>query len=184
MFKILLAAAAACLLPLAALAHDGLLLRDPFARVTPQAGAVYLMIANHGDADDRLLAVRSDAAMKMMPMTMKADADGTMKMVDLMDGLAIPAWSTQVLAPGQDHLMLMGLTRKLKDGDRIELVLTFERAGEVHLTVPVQSSRKTPPADVETEFDVKVAGAPGAGASTEDAQSDMDMDMDMDEPSN
>ncbi|MER3484909.1 MAG: hypothetical protein C4345_01930, partial [Chloroflexota bacterium] len=40
--------------------------------------------------------------------------------------------------PGGYHIMLIGLTRDLKAGDRYELTLQFEKAGEVTLTVDVR----------------------------------------------
>ncbi|NCX55288.1 MAG: copper chaperone PCu(A)C [Rhodobacterales bacterium] len=41
------------------------------------------------------------------------------------------------LKRGGDHVMFMGLTRSLEHGDKFELTLTFEHAGDVTLTVPV-----------------------------------------------
>jgi copper(I)-binding protein len=42
------------------------------------------------------------------------------------------------LAPGGLHIMLIGLTAPLEAGSTIDLVLTFEKAGEVALTIPVR----------------------------------------------
>jgi copper(I)-binding protein len=38
--------------------------------------------------------------------------------------------------------MFMGLMRSLEHGDMFELTLTFEHAGEVNLTVPVDLERQ------------------------------------------
>jgi copper(I)-binding protein len=38
--------------------------------------------------------------------------------------------------------MFMGLTRSLEHGDVIELTLTFEQAGDVTMTVPVDLERQ------------------------------------------
>ena len=42
------------------------------------------------------------------------------------------------LAPGGLHLMLIGLTAPLEAGNTLDLVLEFEHAGEVALTIPVR----------------------------------------------
>ena len=41
------------------------------------------------------------------------------------------------MKPGGYHIMLMGLDAPLKEGDEIELTLTFEKAGDVKVKVPV-----------------------------------------------
>lgn len=157
----LAALTAAILLPLAlalpgaALAHEGLHLKDPFARVTPQAGAVYLLIENQAAQDDRLLAAKSDAAAMVMPMTTEAKADGAMVMIDQPDGFVIPAGGIFLLEPGHAHLMLMGLKAPLKKGDTVTLTLTFANSGDVTLTVPVMPTRTTAPGDADTPYDAE-----------------------------
>ncbi len=158
-FKTLAALAAALFMPLVAQAHDGLHLHDPFARVTPQSGAVYVFIHNDAGTDDRLLAARSEAAGMVMPMTMQDKGDGTMVMVNAPEGFPIPAGSDLVLAPGGLHLMLMGLKQKLKDGDTFTLTLSFANSGDVTLTVPVMSARKSAPTGADTGFDAETGNA-------------------------
>lgn len=153
--KFLAALAAAVTLAFPALAHEGVHLHDPYARLTPQSGAVYLLIQNHADTDDRLLGFRTDLAQMSMPMVMQAAEDGTMKMADAPDGFLIPAGGSFVLAPGHEHLMLMGLTRKLKDGDTFQITLTFQNSGDITLTVPVMSARMEPPTDADTPYDAE-----------------------------
>ena len=58
---------------------------------------------------------------------------------------AIPAHGSHALARGGDHVMLLGLTRQLNDGDTVALTLTFEKAGEVKVDVPVDLQRKDAP---------------------------------------
>lgn len=156
------ARALAALLPLLilaapALAHEGVHLHDPYARVTPQSGAIYLYIQNHADVDDRLLAIRTESARMAMPMSMIADSDGVMRMADAPQGFLIPAGGTFVLAPGHEHLMLMGLTQKLKDGDMLTVTLTFANSGDITLSVPVMSARKDAPSGIDTPYDVETA---------------------------
>jgi hypothetical protein len=180
--KTLLAGAVLAILsPLAALAHNGLHLHDPFARITPQSGAVYVFIQNHADTDDRLISATSpDAAMVMAMTTTKGD-NGMMSMTSLPDGFVIPAAGTLVLAPGHDHLMLIGLKRTLTNGETITLTLTFAKSGPMTLTVPVNSARIGPPGDTDTQFDAEtdndggaVTAAAPAPASVATGQMSMD----------
>jgi len=122
-------------------AHEG---HDHGNPATPEAspemntgtGSVYLTITNGGDAPDRLLSASTDAALTI-EMHALAVTNDVMAMTPLQDGLVIPAGETVVLAPQVMHLMLVNLTRDLRPGDTYDLVLTFERAGEVSVTVTV-----------------------------------------------
>ncbi len=54
--------------------------------------------------------------------------------------LEIPAGGTVELKPGSYHIMLIDLTQELKVGDKIEITLKFEKAGEVKVTAEVRES--------------------------------------------
>ena len=145
----LIVAAATCLcfpaFAPAAFAHDGVHIVDPYARTmggVGTSGAVFLVIENHQASDDRLIGVKSDAAQKVELHTHKDDGNGVMQMLHVPEGFVIPAKGEHALARGGDHVMLMGLTRELKDGDMIPVTLVFETAGEVAIEVPVDNARK------------------------------------------
>ncbi len=144
-FQTFLAAAMAVFCALPAWAHDGVHIENPYARSTGAvgaAGAIFFEITNHGDVDDRLIGVASDVAEKVGLHSHKEAADGVMQMLHVTEGFPIAALQGHDLKRGGDHIMLMGLTRALKDGDIIHLTLTFERAGVVELDVPVDNARK------------------------------------------
>ena len=142
-FQMLLAATAA-LFTLPAFA-EGVHINDPYA-ITRGAigatGAVFFIVENHADADDRLTAVASDVAEMVEMHTHSQNADGVMTMPAVPEGFPIAAGGELVLQRGGNHIMLMGLTRALKDGDVIELTLTFEHAGDVVVEVPVDNHHK------------------------------------------
>lgn len=140
-----LCAAAAVLFALPAFANEGLQVSDPYARSMGgigASGAIFLQIANPTDADDRLVSAASDVADKVELHTHIAGADGVMQMVEVPEGFPVPAQEGHSLQRGGDHIMLMGLTRALKDGDTFTVTLTFEKAGEVVVEVPVDNARK------------------------------------------
>lgn len=160
----LLTAAALALVPAFAQAEDGLHLQDPYARVTPQTGAVYLLIRTETGTDDRLIAARSDLADMAVLMTSSV-TDGVSATKAVPDGFDIPAGGALLLQSRAGHIMLMGLKGKVRNGDTLPLTLTFANAGEVTLTVPVMSARAEPPADVATAFDAQTGTAAATPAA-------------------
>jgi len=140
---ILAAAAAAIALP--AFAADTISISDPYARVSTmmsKSGAAFMVIENHAETDDRLVAAASDIAARVELTTHKEDANGVMKMMEVEEGFAIPAGGSHALARGGDHVMFMGLNRSLEHGDVVEVTLTFEQAGDITLEIPVDLERK------------------------------------------
>src|SRR6202000_487211 len=68
---------------------------------------------------------------------MKMD-NGVMKMRPVEGGLEIDPGKTVKLAPGGYHLMMMDLKNPLKQGDKVPLMLQFEKAGKVAVTLDVE----------------------------------------------
>jgi len=122
-----------------AMAND-IMVTGAFARASAspavKVGGVYLSLMNHGAAD-RLVAIASPAAKSAELHRMVMDGD-VMKM-EPVGPLDLPAGAMLDMAPGGMHVMLMDLVRPLKQGDTVELTLTFEKAGAVTVTVPVAS---------------------------------------------
>jgi periplasmic copper chaperone A len=65
--------------------------------------------------------------------------NGVMQMRELANGLPIPSGGSVALKPGSYHVMLIGLKKPLAPGETISLTLTFEKAGNISVTVPVQA---------------------------------------------
>ena len=75
--------------------------------------------------------------------------------------LALPAGEAVRLAPGQAHLRLAAITRALKLGEHVALVLTLEAADGSTREIPVNAEvRRRSPTDDET----RAHGHPGAPA--------------------
>lgn len=119
-----------------------LVLSGAFARATlpgaPVAGG-YVTITNNGSDDDRLVAAESAIAEEVQIHEMIMDGD-VMKMRRLGDGLPVPAGATVTLEPGGLHLMFMTLKEPLVEGESVEVVLTFEKAGKVALDLAIAAS--------------------------------------------
>ncbi len=111
----------------------------PWARASAghgKAGAAFMTIANTGGADDKLVAA-STANAKKTEIHETTMEDGIMKMRMVMGGLTIPAGGKVELKPMGLHVMLMGVTEKLIEGETLMLTLTFEKAGSVEFAVPI-----------------------------------------------
>ncbi|MEO1495211.1 MAG: copper chaperone PCu(A)C [Pseudomonadota bacterium] len=99
--------------------------------------AAYFEIASTGGAD-RLLGAATPAARAVELHTTVKTGD-IMKMQKI-DAIEVPAGGTAELAPGGMHVMLLGVTEKLKDGAMIPLTLTFETTGVVEMMIPVRKA--------------------------------------------
>lgn len=140
----LLAAAAAVAFAMPAVAAD-IEVHDPYARVSSamsSSGAAFMVIHNHGETDDHLVGVTSDAAEKVELHTHKEDENGVMRMIHVEEGFSLPAQGEIVMARGGHHVMFLGLNRDLAQGDVVAVTLQFENAGDVTVDVPVDLERK------------------------------------------
>lgn len=139
---LLLSAAIAAVSAASAFAAD-LMAKDPYAFAstpTAKAGAAYISVMNHGDAD-RLLGVESGVA-KRVEIHEHKDVDGVMKMREVEAGIEIPMHGDVVMGPGGYHVMLMGLNAPLVEGETIDVTLVFEKAGEMTVSVPIVDRAK------------------------------------------
>jgi copper(I)-binding protein len=145
MFRIASLATALLLAAAPLAAHDGVHVENAYALTSgpgAMSGAVFFEIVNHSTASgDRLISASSDVAQRVELHTHLIDANGVARMVEVEDGFAVAPGETHMLQRGGDHVMLMGLTRPLADGDTFELRLVFEREGEMVIEVPVDLNR-------------------------------------------
>jgi len=106
--------------------------------------AVYMKLANTGDAADRLVAAEAPGFEAVELHTVVKDGD-VMKMQPI-EAVEVPAGGNAMLAPGGNHLMLFGASEQFAEGAHFPLTLVFENAGEVAVEVMIQ---KRPPEGME-----------------------------------
>ncbi len=110
-----------------------------WARVAPgtaRSGAVYFRIVNRGRADDRLVGASSPVAARVELHTHRMQG-GVMRMRRV-EAVPVPGGGAAELAPGGNHVMLIGLRGPLEEGETFPLTLAFEKAGAIGLQVPVR----------------------------------------------
>lgn len=130
------------LAPSALFAGD-ITIEDAYARAASKAakaGAAFMVITNSGETDDRLVSVSADVAKKIELHT-HIMQDGAMLMREVEGGFVIPAGGSHELKRGGDHVMFMGLNAPFLDGDVLSVTLTFEKAGEMVVEIPVDLKR-------------------------------------------
>lgn len=112
-------------------------------------GAAYMTLTNDGDADDMLVSVSTDVA-ETVGLHETSTQDGSMSMQEV-DGIDIPAGGDAVLEPGGLHVMLIGVTQDLAEGDTLDLTLTFDNAGEQTVSAEVVPLGDMPGMDMDSE---------------------------------
>lgn len=132
-------------LPLSAAAHGysigELVIHHPWSRATAPSAKVaagYLVIENKGREADRLISATfsSSATVELHDMAVEG---GVMRMRELPLGIDIPAGGKVELKPGGLHMMFMGLSAGLKEGENIKGLLVFEKAGRLNVDFKVES---------------------------------------------
>ena len=114
--------------------------RDAWARATAagqSSGAMYFTIVNKGETEDKLIGV-SAARAEMASVHETETLDGVARM-RMVRALPVPAKATVALSPGGTHVMLAGMKEPLMLGERVELTLRFEKAGDKKVAVIVNA---------------------------------------------
>ncbi|SFI07792.1 copper chaperone PCu(A)C [Albimonas pacifica] len=145
MIRTLSAAALAALVALPALTAPALAaeieVRDAYARSSnPKVGGAFMVLVNHGDAPARLVAVRSDAA-RAVELHTHVMEDGIARMRPV-EAIEVPAHGEHRLQRGGDHVMMMGLTAPLAQGDVVAATLVFDDGEELAVEIPVDNDRQ------------------------------------------
>jgi copper(I)-binding protein len=119
----------------------GIEVNAPWTRATVAGASVaagFLVVVNKGTEADRLTGASTDAAQKVEIHEMQMDGD-IMKMRALPEGLEIKPGETVTLKPGGVHLMILGLKPRLLPGATLPVTLSFAKAGQIAVVLPVQS---------------------------------------------
>lgn len=117
---------------------------DSYARsASPNAktGAAFITLMNMSDEDDRLIGVASPAA-KRVELHTHLENDGVMRMIHVEEGFSVAAGEMIEMQRGGKHVMMMGLNGSFAQGAMVPVTLTFEKAGDMEVMVPIDLERK------------------------------------------
>lgn len=99
------------------------------------SAAVYLKIHNGTETVESITDVSSPIA-NMATLHLSQEVDGVMRM-DMQDSVTVPVNETVSFEPGGLHIMLMGLSKPLAEGEVFPVTLSFEKAGDITVYVDV-----------------------------------------------
>lgn len=98
-------------------------------------GAGFMTLTNPGSKAESLVAASSPAAARVEIHT--TSLSGGLASMEKLASVPVPAGGEVTFKPGGKHLMLMGLKRPLKPGDRFPITLTFASGAKVEATFSV-----------------------------------------------
>jgi len=98
--------------------------------------AAFMQLKNLTDKPLSLVSAASKAA-KTVELHEHVNVNGMMQMRQI-PKIDIPAGGTTSLQPGGLHVMLIGLTQKLKEGETVAVTLNFSDGESVTLDAPVK----------------------------------------------
>ncbi len=125
-------------------AAQDLTIENAWSRATAPnqpAGGAFLTIHNNTNAADRLIAASSPLA-DTVNLHRTINDDGIMRMRPA-DVIEIPALGEVTLEPGGLHIMMIGLSEPLREGETVPLTLTFEQAGDVTVEALIHAAGTT-----------------------------------------
>lgn len=101
--------------------------------------ALYLQIKNDGDTPLVIVDAGCDHVRKV-ELHETIEVDGVSKMIpmDAARPWTVAPGETLSLAPGGKHVMLIGLTRPLEEGARVEVTLMTKDGEKIVLEAPIQ----------------------------------------------
>ncbi len=122
-----------------AFANAEITTQDTYARATPPTAvtsAVFGNIHNSGDRARNIVSVSVDAAGKseLHDVIM----DGEMMKMRHVDTFVIPANGKLPLKPGGHHIMMFDLKHPLKEGQTLNVTLTFANGEKYQFQAPVK----------------------------------------------
>lgn len=119
-------------------AANAIVVEQAWARATPRGaktGAAYMTLVNNGTSADRLLGATTPLADKI-EFHRETKDDGVSRMRAVPD-VEVQPGAKVVFRPGEIHMMMVGLTQPLTEGQSLPLTLQFERARSIVVTAAI-----------------------------------------------
>jgi len=139
-----------------------LTIMDPWVRTTTTSvTAAYMTIKSKGAADTLVSASSPIAGMVQLHEVITEGSSS--KMQEKPGGFPVPANGQVELKPGGYHVMLMDLKQQPKEGEKVEITLKFEKAGEITITAPVKRATGTSPDMNHSHGDGMGSATPSGG---------------------
>ena len=112
----------------------------PYARAMPPGSpnsAAFMTLRNRATRDARLVSAAASIAASVELHT-HTEVDGVMQMRQVPE-IVVPAGGDATLQPGGHHVMFIGLTGELTDGQSVAVTLSFADGSTRVVDVPVKA---------------------------------------------
>jgi len=124
----------------AATTAESIMVDNVVARATPpgqKQSAIYLTLYNTSDKWHQLVNVTSpEAAQIQLHTTVEKEGVYSMKRLETID---LPPKKAVKLVPGATHIMVIGLSNPLREGDNIPITLIFEDGSHLQLLANIKT---------------------------------------------
>jgi copper(I)-binding protein len=117
------------------------------------------LLENSGTDDITVVSAETSAASMIELHETVANDAGDMVMQEKPDGFVVPAGGSIELAPGGNHIMLMGLTGPLAAGDEATFTLNLADGSSLEFSAPVKDytgANETYEGDTEMDMDTDI----------------------------
>jgi len=124
---------------------SGLAIQNPWVREPPPGATVlaaYLTLTNRSGSAQMLVGV-SSPLFERIEIHQTVERDGTVRMVR-QERLEVPPGGQVIFSPGGHHLMLIGPSATLHEGDSVDLRLELEGGDAVEVSAPVRRGAPDP----------------------------------------
>lgn len=121
--------------------HAALAVSNAWANPTApgqRVAAGYLELKNHSSRDYTLVSASSPVAAATQIHTVALQ--GGVARMRQVSSLPLPAGGALKLAPGANHLMLVGLKQRLVQGQRVPVTLRFAGGAEINTMLQVRAA--------------------------------------------
>ncbi|MGJ0203855.1 copper chaperone PCu(A)C [Leucobacter sp. gxy201] len=109
---------------------------DGWAKAADTGSMTGLFGTLHNDSDRDLTISSVETSASESAELHEVTTDGRMQRIE--GDVVIPAGQSFELAPGANHIMLMGLTKPLLAGDDVRITIVFSDGAGIDVTVPVK----------------------------------------------
>jgi copper(I)-binding protein len=119
---------------------SGIEVKDAYVRATPPGlpnSAAFMSVENGTNKDIAIVKATSDIS-KVVELHTHSMKDGMMKMYQV-PKIDVPANGETTLKPGGFHVMLIGLHKPLKVGEKVTFTLIFSNGESKTVTAPVKT---------------------------------------------
>lgn len=103
--------------------------------------AAYLKITNIGHLSDRLIQAQTDVC-EVVELHTHIKDNNIYRMRPVKE-INVPAKEAVELSEGGLHIMLLNIIKPLREKEKIKIILTFEKAGQIPIIAEVRRNKKS-----------------------------------------